>query len=260
MAEKVLSNYMEPKRTSLPFTLCSVGRSIKQPTIRRPHGELYHQFLWVTKGCGNFRMGNESFVLNEGEGVFTRAGCPCFYNGEDFYTEWCTFYCSDEFVNYVIGDRWYYVFKTPSYLRRETEELIKCAIGKSTTLELSALGYSYVVKLFGATLETEDDIVLKIKNYMQNNYHTIVSLDDLAEYVDMDKFALCKYYKQKCNSTIIDDLLKIRIGKAKRMLRYSGDSIENIGRACGFENPSYFCKKFREHTGDTPLQYRKKHI
>ena len=254
---------MEDKRKkALPFTLCAVGKcwEKQQPAIKRPHGAEWHQFIWVIGGSGTFRMENETFVLKEGEGAFTRAGIPNFYEGEDLRTEWFTFDCDEAFLNYVLGDKDYFIFMVPSFLRRETEDLIRSATGNSTSLELSALAYSYVIKLFEAVLKNEDTIITKVVDYMQNNYHAIVSLDGIAEEVGMDKFALCRLYKQKCGRTIIDDLLKIRIGKAKRMLRYGNESVENIGRACGFETPSYFCKKFRLIVGSTPLQYRKKHM
>ena len=55
----------------------------------------------------------------------------------------------------------------------------------------------------------------------------------------------------------MDALLSVRISKAKRMLRYGNDNVEEIGKKCGFESPSYFCKRFRAIVGVTPLQYRK---
>ena len=42
------------------------------------------------------------------------------------------------------------------------------------------------------------------------------------------------------------------------MLADSQIPITEIGYACGFGNASYFGKIFREYTGSTPLQYRRK--
>lgn len=244
----------------LPITLLSVSKTAKQPSIKRPNGAEWHQFIWVQEGVGTFRIENETFEVGKGKGVFTRKNVPNFYEGENLSTEWCAFDCDDEFINYVLGDKKYLVFDVPAFLENETEELRGFAMGNSTALELSALAYSYIIKLFSAVLRTEDDVIFEIKSYMQNNYYTVVTLDDIADKVNMDKYTMCRYYKQKCNTTIIDDLLKIRIEKSKRMLRYGNDRVEKIGEQCGFESPSYFCKKFKQIVGDSPLQYRKKHM
>jgi transcriptional regulator GlxA family with amidase domain len=58
----------------------------------------------------------------------------------------------------------------------------------------------------------------------------------------------------------MDELLKIRISKAKRMLRYTGDSIAAISRACGFESPCYFTKRFGEQVGRSPSEYREEYL
>ena len=35
--------------------------------------------------------------------------------------------------------------------------------------------------------------------------------------------------------------------------------IDEVGALCGYMNPSYFGKVFREETGQTPREYREKH-
>ena len=51
---------------------------------------------------------------------------------------------------------------------------------------------------------------------------------------------------------------KIRIAKAKQLLNQVPLRAQEVGRMCGFDSTSYFCK-FREETGRTPLEYRKRH-
>ena len=42
------------------------------------------------------------------------------------------------------------------------------------------------------------------------------------------------------------------------MLADGHESVTEIGHTCGLGNASYFGKIFREHTGYTPLEYRRK--
>lgn len=68
---------------------------------------------------------------------------------------------------------------------------------------------------------------------------------------------------RKVNSVLGIDtasyIRQMRIIKAQEMLVESEDPVGDIGYNCGFESSSYFSKMFRQITGLTPSEYRKKH-
>ncbi len=265
----------------LALELYSVKRTDKQCPINRPIGADFNVFMWVEKGEGFFNIDGDELVLREGDGIFIRHDVPNFYYGENFATAWCSFFCIEEFLNYVIGDKKYFTYKMTDYLMAEYEILrnyindgsksfvntstydtdvpMVLLNGKTTPTALSATGYSFVCSFFDAVLNKEDDVVLKINAYLEKNYSSVVALDDIAEYVGIDKYSLCKFYKKKCNITIMDELFSLRVTKAKRMLRYGSESVEEVGKKCGFESSSYFCKRFKDIVGTSPKQYRKKY-
>jgi AraC family transcriptional activator of pobA len=47
-----------------------------------------------------------------------------------------------------------------------------------------------------------------------------------------------------------------RLGEARRLLVYTRASVAEIGYQLGFDDPSYFSRAFRRHTGQTPRDYR----
>ena len=51
---------------------------------------------------------------------------------------------------------------------------------------------------------------------------------------------------------------EFRILFAKQMLKNTDSSITDIYMQCGFDSPSYFSKVFKQSTGMTPTEYRKK--
>ena len=51
-------------------------------------------------------------------------------------------------------------------------------------------------------------------------------------------------------------VLRCRIAAAKAMLKTSELNIAEIAARCGFSSQSYFNFRFKEVTGETPLQYR----
>ncbi|MBE5732512.1 MAG: AraC family transcriptional regulator [Clostridiales bacterium] len=266
----------------LALELYSVKRTKKQCPIIRERGTDYNVFMWIEKGEGFFDIDGDKFTLSEGEGIFIRHDVPCAYWGDELETSWCSFFCIEEYLNYAIDDMKYFTYKMTDYLRAEAEILRNYVNdgeedfvdtityeteaprvmlnGKTTPIALSAIGYSFVSNFFDAVLNKEDDVIIKINAYLEKNYASYVALDAIAEYVGMDKYALCKYYKKMRKITIMDELLNLRVSKAKRMLRYGNDSVEEIGKKCGFESPSYFCKRFKDIVGTSPKQYRKKYF
>ncbi len=240
----------------LPFVLITLGESVVQHPVSRPEGFDVHQFIWIKKGSGSFRMRDESFVLGEGEGMFMRAEVPHSYSGDPFHTVWCTFTMPSRTLDYLgVGD--YMSFSVPSYLNRETEQLMCFANGDSTPLSRSSAGYAYVMELFSTILTPPEKLSSRILHLLEQRYDEPLTLLDLSETFHIDRYALCRIYKQERGITVMEELNRIRIAKAKRFLKYSSDSVEEVGKMCGFESPSYFGKRFREAVGSTPAEYRK---
>ena len=241
---------------ALPFVLTTLGESIKQNPVYRPEGFGHHQFIWVKEGGGFFEVAGEHFVLSAGEGVFMRAHVPHSYEGKPFHTAWCTFTMSPKTLDYLgVGDC--LRFTVPHYLDRETAHLMAHANGKSTLLSRSAAGYTYVTELFSTILSSSDALSTRVMRMLEQRYAEPLTLYDIADEFSIDRFALCRTYKSERGVTVMDDLNRIRIAKAKRFLKYGTDPIEKVGRMCGFDSPSYFGKRFREAVGQTPAEYRK---
>ena len=250
------------KTSSLPTRLRSIGEHINQNSIARKTGPDWNQIIWVKEGKGIFSVGKESFTLSAGEGIFMRHNVPHSYRaiGEKFRTGWVTFESDDAMINYSIGDRAAFPFKCPDFLERETAQLLKYARSEDTDeLRLSAALYGYLAELFSTITKNTDEIIDKVRACLIKNYHRPITLDEVADTVGIDKFTLCRYFAKNHTSSVMDELKKIRISRSKQLLRYSSDSVEEIGRKCGFDSPSYFALRFREVTGRTPLEYRKQY-
>ena len=240
----------------LPFLLDTVGEHFKQDRVRRPNGFGSHHFLWVKEGEGEFWVGEECFTLRAGEGVFFRARVPHCYEGNGLHTMFCTFCMPDETLDYMGVPEWMR-FTAPANLEHETALLYRFAIGNSTVLSRSAAGYSYVMELFAAILSPKDSPAVRVLHFLEQHYGDPLTLDKIAAVADMDRFAFCRYYTKERGVSVMEDLLRIRIAKAKRFLKYGSDSVELLGKMCGFESASYFAKRFRETVGCTPVEYRK---
>lgn len=253
---------MEKINLRLPFILETIGETPRQSEIARENGLDAHQFIWVKKGEGKFIIDGKTFFLSEGEGMFMRRNVPHYYSseGNDFlHTAWCTFTEGDGLVNYSIGTKNYLLFKVTEHINNEYKMLRATARSNTTPFKVSAAGYAFVCDFFENVTKTKDDILGKAKEFMENNCHMPITLDDVANVTGLDRYKLCRYFKKNNNDkSVMDELLDIRINKAKRLLRYSSENVETIAIMCGFESPSYFSMKFREKCGCTPSGYKNK--
>jgi len=104
-------------------------------------------------------------------------------------------------------------------------------------------------------LRSADARMIEIMNYVQANYIDI-TLDDLAEKFFLSKPYLSKYIKEKSGMTFGDLVKKIRMKKAKALLKSSNMTVENIAMSVGYQNVEHFNRLFKKAYDMTPMQFR----
>lgn len=104
---------------------------------------------------------------------------------------------------------------------------------------------------------TREYSLLDVKNWIDDNWQKKIVLDDLAEMFYINKFYLTRLFKRQYGRSVVSYVLDLRITAAKKMLRFSGESVETIGRKCGFEDVNYFSRSFKKIEGISPMEYRR---
>ena len=84
-----------------------------------------------------------------------------------------------------------------------------------------------------------------------------ISLKDLAQKFFINKYYLTRIFKEAYGITINSYVLSRRITAAKRQLRFSEMTIDEIAAAVGMCDASYFSRAFRKVEGVSPTEYRK---
>ncbi|MCB7303484.1 2-isopropylmalate synthase [Bariatricus massiliensis] len=103
--------------------------------------------------------------------------------------------------------------------------------------------------------EVKDERLIEIMNYIQANYLD-VSLDDLSEKFFLSKPYLSKYIKEKSGMTFGDIVKKVRMKKARALLKSSSMTVENIALSVGYQNVEHFNRLFKKAYNMTPVQFR----
>lgn len=86
-----------------------------------------------------------------------------------------------------------------------------------------------------------------------------LSLTYVAEQINISPGYLSSAFNREVHSTIPQYILRLRIDKAKELLKDSRLNIGEIAASVGFANKRYFSGSFKRETGMTPKDYRTDH-
>lgn len=99
-------------------------------------------------------------------------------------------------------------------------------------------------------------VISAICSYLQNKYDQHITLDDLSARFAVSKFHLQRTFQNFTGMSPAEYQRKIRMVKAKKLLRTTALPISDVAYAVGIESVSYFISTFRKYESITPLKYR----
>lgn len=100
--------------------------------------------------------------------------------------------------------------------------------------------------------------IYEIIDYIHNNYSSEISLDFLAKEFFVNKYNLCKTFREVTGVTFNQYLINWRITKAKQFL-LSGESVDWVCAESGFNDLSHFSRTFKNKVGVSPKQFQQLH-
>ena len=98
-----------------------------------------------------------------------------------------------------------------------------------------------------------------IKDYIDRNYKKDISAKDVAGILGYSDVYFSKVFKQLFDDNFINYLTKIRIDRAKLLLKDVSFNIKEVGKSVGYADSNYFTKVFKRSVGMSPSEYRSKH-
>lgn len=257
----------------LPINIKMFGYHHHQEPINRPHGIMFYQWLYCEKGEGEFIVGEQRSVIREGQGMLIYADLPHIYRGltTDFMTSFIGFegsLCADLLRSLHMEESGVYSFSSPDIFLQNLRALAKLYQSNSEHKDkaYSTLCYRLlldlsenITKMTPSEQLSENDTIRQIIFYLEENYASDISLNDLADRLQLSKEYLCAIFKQSMGQTIMHYLKILRIIRAKIFLhQYPEKKTLEIAKMCGFRSPSYFGKVFKDEVGMTPEMYRKR--
>lgn len=106
--------------------------------------------------------------------------------------------------------------------------------------------------------EKADPVIRKVEEYVLVHYGEKCSLADVADSVYMNPSYFSRFFKKETGKNFSEYLTDVRLDAAKRLLQQGEHNVNEIAEITGFGSGKYFSKIFRERTGLSPTEYRRK--
>lgn len=129
-------------------------------------------------------------------------------------------------------------------------------------LYAEALCLTAALELRGVELEgvrgLDDNRTRLVNDYVVENLHRPVSLDELAHVAGMSRFHFARSFKARMGQTPYAYAMGLKMSRARDLLLVGQMPVEALARAVGFTSDATFRRAFAKAFGSSPSEYRRR--
>lgn len=103
----------------------------------------------------------------------------------------------------------------------------------------------------------EPETVRQAKEFIMDRIDEKLTLEDVADEVNVSTFYFCKIFKQATGMTFTEFVNRQRVELAKNALRDSKAPVTEVAFSVGYQSLSQFNRSFLKITGESPTSFRK---
>lgn len=245
-----------------------------EPNKRWGPGMMDHyKLFFALAGSGSFDIGNQSFEINPASGFVIPPNVVASYKplieGEWQYF-WITFSGKNADVYLhranLSKEQPIFTIDDANTFQSYFSDLFH-SISHSKSMDLKALSAFY--NLMSMIIDhcstdcksnehiTQQDYYLNQSiEFIQTNYTRHLQIEEIANYVSVDRKYLYQIFKDKLNQSPKQYLIDLRMKRAIDLLKSSDLSILQIANSIGYADPFLFSKMFKKKTGSSPTEHR----
>ena len=113
--------------------------------------------------------------------------------------------------------------------------------------------------MFKGQKEHDDREILKVQEFIEENYQEKITVDELAARVSIGRRSFERRFKKATNNTVVEYMQRVKIEAAKRSFEFSRKNINEVMFDVGYTDTKAFRTIFKKITGLTPVEYRNKY-
>lgn len=100
-------------------------------------------------------------------------------------------------------------------------------------------------------------LVRDVRAYLAGNLDRAPDLDEVAAAFHVSRRHLTRLFAQHAGGSILAHVQRLRIGRAKELLRHTRLSVLEVAHTVGLESPSHLAALFRREVGLSPDDWRR---
>lgn len=100
----------------------------------------------------------------------------------------------------------------------------------------------------------------QLRKQISDDPNTYTSVCEAANSVNLSVSRFQHLYKQLFSINYLQDLIHVRIKRARMLLQTTDWTVARIARELGYESETFFYRQFRQQVGVSPAEYRKMDI
>ncbi len=131
-------------------------------------------------------------------------------------------------------------------------------IAKNFSIQRDHVNQSHFASFNGLT-QHGDTLILSAQTYIENKFAEAISLEGVANHINMSKRNFIRRFKQAVQLTPMDYIQRVKIEAAKKAFEQNNKSIQSVIYDVGYSDTKTFRDTFKKLTGVTPQDYRKKY-
>lgn len=139
---------------------------------------------------------------------------------------------------------------------RVLEQLL--AGGKAPSKPILISRAEVVVRDSTQMKRSQQALVSQALDYINGHYHRPLYMEEIAANLGVSQRELRRLFVEKRGRSLLEEITRVRIAKAKKLLQTTRLPVAEVARRCGFERREYFASIFRRHTRQTPRAYRRR--
>ena len=142
--------------------------------------------------------------------------------------------------------------------RTSSEENLYLASAALCVIKLLCLTYTKSKRTDKGEVK-EKSVIFSALMKIKTSYSEDLTIEKLAKEANLSRSSFIRRFKETCQTSPAAYIMSVRIEAAKALLSDREISVADVAARCGFYDAAHFSKKFKEKTGYTPLDYRKKY-